>query len=149
MIVLATDHAGFKLKEAVKAYLLTKGYDVYDVGAHELKKKDDYPSYMAKAARLVAKNPDTTKAIIFGSSGQGEAMTVNIFKDVRGAVYYGGPLKIVKLSREHNNANVLSLGASFLTKAEAQKAAHLFLTTDFTKAVRHKRRLAAVRRLKQ
>ena len=102
MIVLASDHAGYSLKESIKNFLVKKGYEVKDVGAHALKKTDDYPQYMAKAARLVQKDPINTRAIIIGGSGQGEAIAANRFKKVRAVVYYGGASKILTLSREHN-----------------------------------------------
>lgn len=139
-IYLAADHAGFQLKEAVKKFLIAKCYDVKDAGAYELNKDDDYPDFVKKAAAGVAKNP-ASRGIIFGKSGQGEAVVANRFKGVRAAVYYGGEIEIIKLSREHNDANVLSIGAGFVKEKEALAAIKLWLATPFSKETRHQRRI--------
>jgi ribose 5-phosphate isomerase B len=143
-IVLAADHAGFKLKEKIKAYLKKKEFKVVDCGAFSLDKADDYPVFIKKAAKIVSKDPFKVKAIIFGKSGQGEAIVANRFQKVRAAVYYGGPLKVIKLSREHNDSNVLSLGAGFLNFEEAKKAVKLWLATPFSKEQRHQRRIKQI-----
>ncbi len=140
-LVLAADHAGFSLKEALKSFLEKKGYSVLDVGAHELKDGDDYPTYMAAAAIKVAQDmTGSTRAIIFGGSGQGEAIVANRFPGVRALVWYGGSEEIIKLSREHNDANVLSIGARFVDEETAKKAVDLWLTTEFSGDARHARR---------
>ena len=144
-IILASDHAGFELKEAVKKFLQEKGYEIDDVGAQTLIPDDDYPEYMIKAAMKVAQNAQNgsaqTKAIIFGKSGQGEAMVANRFPGVRAAVYYGGNEEIIKLSREHNDANVLSIGAGFVSEDEAKKTVEMWLETPFSGDERHRRRI--------
>jgi ribose 5-phosphate isomerase B len=140
-IHLATDHAGFALKEATKTWLNDLDYDeVVDHGAHELVETDDYPDFIKLAAEAVSENPDE-RAIIFGASGQGEDMVADKFEHVRSAVYYGGPLEIVKLSREHNDANILSIGARFVTGEQAREAIELWLKTPFSGAERHQRRV--------
>ena len=96
-IVLATDHAGFELKESVKKYLLDLNYDVKDFGAFEYESTDDYPDFINPAAKFISEN-DNTMGIIFGGSGQGEAMAANRFKGIRAAVFYGGPDEIIELS---------------------------------------------------
>jgi len=111
-IVLATDHAGFELKEAVKQSLVASNYEVKDFGAFEYESTDDYPDFINPAAQFISEN-DNTMGIIFGGSGQGEAMAANRFKGVRAAVFYDGPDEIIDLSRLHNNANVLSFGSRF------------------------------------
>jgi ribose 5-phosphate isomerase B len=99
---------------------------------------------MASAARKVAGDPEgRTCAIVFGGSGNGEAMVCNRFAGVRAAVWYGGNLEIVKLSRRHNDANVLSIGARFTDGGSATEAVALWLDTAFSGDERHKRRIAA------
>ncbi len=140
-IILAADHAGFALKEAMKKHLASKGVQAIDVGAHELTNGDDYPVYMSAAALKVAEDmTGQTKAIIFGGSGEGEAVMANRFPGVRAAVWYGGALEIVKLSREHNDANVLSIGARFVDEKAASEAVDLWLATSFSGDERHARR---------
>ena len=139
-IFLGSDHAGFQLKEKIKKYLQERGEAVQDFGAFELNEEDDYPDFIAPVAKKVAENPEQNRGIVLGGSGQGEAIVSNRFKEVRAAVYYGGPLDIVGLSRKHNNTNVLALGARFLTAEQAIEAVDLWLKTPF-EAGRHQRRI--------
>lgn len=146
-IILAADHAGFSHKEAIKSFLQRerKDYEVVDVGAHELREGDDYPTYMAAAALKVAEDMSgDTKAIIFGGSGQGEAIVANRFPGVRAAVYYGGIKEIIRLSRKHNDANVLSIGARFVSAEDAQNAVAMWLDTPFSGEERHQRRIEQI-----
>ncbi len=144
-IILASDHAGFAVKEAVKKCLQENKYTVLDVGAHELVEGDDYPVYMSAAALKVAEDmTGATKAIIFGGSGQGEAMVANRFPGVRAAVWYGGDQDILKKSREHNDANILSIGARFEDADGACDAALVWLETAFSGEDRHKRRIEQI-----
>lgn len=154
-IFVGSDHAGFGLKEKLIPYLQELGYEVEDKGAYEYSEEDDYPDFIIPAAREVSKNPNEYKAIIFGGSGQGEAMAANKFKGVRAAVYYGQAEcvvkeeheSVIKLSREHNNANVLSLGARFITEDEMKKAVKEWLETPFVDNDRHKRRIDKMDRI--
>ncbi len=139
---LATDHTGVSHKEALKAYLLEQGVEVVDHGANEVVEGDDYPDYVIPCAQAVAADPDNSMGVIFGGSGQGEAMCANRAPGVRCALYYGGPTDILTLSREHNGANMLSLGARFLSKDEAIEAVMLWLGTAFSNDERHVRRLS-------
>ncbi|MEY2664532.1 MAG: hypothetical protein RIT04_340 [Candidatus Parcubacteria bacterium] len=139
-ILIASDHAGFELKNILGIYLKEKGYDVEDMGADKLDSEDDYPKIMVPVATRVLADPQNVRAIIFGGSGNGEAMVSNRFPEVRAAVYYGGPLEIVKLSREHNDANILSLGARFIDEKIMKEAVDLWLTTPFSGEARHARR---------
>ncbi len=145
-IYLATDHAGFPLKEEVKKYLESESHEVYDCGALTLEPGDDYPSYMAEASAHVQHDAlhDPSWAIIFGGSGQGEAIVANRFKHVRAIVYAGGNLELVKLGREHNDANVLSIGARFVSFTEAKQAIDLFLSTPFSHEERHADRIIQI-----
>ena len=139
-IYFATDHAGYELKEALASYVEKDlGYTVADMGAHQNDPADDYPDFIQLAAQEVSHDPSGSRGIIMGGSGQGEAIVANRFPNVRCALYYGGPLDIVKLSREHNNANILSLGARFLTLEEAKAAVKLWLETSFIEEERHRR----------
>ena len=142
-IILASDHAGFDLKECLKKDLLELGYQVEDEGAHEYDEQDDYPDFIVPAAKKVAKDQNF-RGIIFGGSGQGEAIAANKVKGIRAAVYYGSNIDIVKLSRTHNNANILSLGARFVTKEHAREAVKLWLNTDFSEDTRHERRIKKI-----
>ena len=139
-IHLATDHAGLELKNSIKEFLLVKGYDVTDHGAHEYDALDDYPDFIFPCARAVAAD-SSSRGIILGGSGQGEAMAANRVKGVRAAVFYNGPEEIIKLSREHNNANILSLGARFMSEEEIYKIIELWFEEPF-EGGRHERRIA-------
>ena len=139
-ICIASDHAGFELKQALGAYLREEGHEVADMGPHELVPGDDYPNYCIPLAKAVAGDADLL-GIVIGFSGQGEAIAANRVKGARAAVYYGGPEEILRLSREHNNANVLSLGAKFLSVEEAKEAVSIWLSTDFSHGERHVRRI--------
>lgn len=145
MVYLATDHAGFELKEKVKEFLKKEGYEVKDCGAFEFNKDDDYPDFISKAAQAVSKD-SAGKAIILGGSGQGEAVVANKFPGIRAAVYYGN-MDMISLTREHNDANILSLGARFLTEEEAYEAVKLFLETPFTNEERHVRRVNKIKNI--
>lgn len=142
-IFLATDHAGFDVKEKVKAYLVERGHEVQDMGALAFNKDDDYPDYISRAAKAVAEDV-SARAVVFGWSGQGEAMVANRFRGVRAAVYTGGGDEVVTLSREHNDANVLSIGAHFVESAEACRLVELWLVTPFSEEVRHVRRIKKI-----
>jgi ribose 5-phosphate isomerase B len=120
-LYLATDHAGFAHKEAIRDWLMAEGCTVIDVGATTYDEGDDFPDYISVAGKAVSQNPEATAAIIFGGSGQGEAMVANRWSGVRATVYYGGDESIIKLSREHNDANVLSIGARFVPVDVAKK----------------------------
>ncbi len=147
-IYLATDHAGFAYKELAKQHLLDKGYNVMDCGADQMDEEDDYPDYISRAAKEVSRDLGAG-AIIFGGSGQGEAIVAGRFPHVRTTVCYGGPMAstIVKLGREHNDANVLSIGARFVSSDELLGLIDLWLTTAFSNEERHVRRLAKVKNI--
>lgn len=155
-VYLGTDHAGFELKEKLKVYLAGLSYEVQDLGAFNFVEDDDYPDYIKEVAESVVQDEDSF-GIILGGSGQGEAMCANRTEGVRAAVFYGpkepiasvdisnkenaDPFEIVKLAREHNNANILSIGVRFTTEDEAKFAVELFLSTKFSGDERHIRRI--------
>lgn len=155
MLYIASDHAGFELKEKLKVFLQGLGYQTEDCGAFAYDENDDYPDFISVAAKKVAENPENSRGIVLGGSGQGEAMVANRIKGVRAAVFCGDKIppapslyqregwgRILTLSREHNNANILALGARFLTEDEAKKAVKLWLETPFSNEERHVRRIA-------
>ena len=139
-IFLASDHAGFELKRFLSERLSLAGHEVRDLGAKEFNPEDDYPDFVSVVAKEISRDPSVSKGIVIGGSGQGEAICANKFYGVRAAVYYGGNMDIVKLSREHNDANILSLGARFISPSDALNAVTLWLRTPFSGDERHKRR---------
>lgn len=161
-IFLASDHAGFDLKEKIKIYLKDKGYEIEDCGAYELNMDDDYPDFIGRASQGVSKNPEN-RGIILGGSGQAEAMLANKFPDVRCALFYApsvpvlpaditgrvstDPFEMIRLTREHNDANMLSLGARFLKVEDALKVVDMWLETPFSNNARHVRRLNKIKQL--
>ncbi len=159
-VYFAADHAGFDLKNALVAYLkeisrADISYEPQDCGAMELDKGDDYPDFVARAAKSLAEDAATgieSRAVVIGASGQGEAMAANRFPGVRCALYYcaptvsqkdmsGNELDMLASSRAHNNANALSLGARFLTEAEAKEALKAWLSAPWSGDERHVRRV--------
>ena len=138
-ILLASDHAGFELKEFLSNHLIQLGYNVEDCGAYEMDSTDDYPDFIIPAAWKVASDSDS-RGIIMGGSGQGEAIAANRIQGVRAAVYYDGPIDIVKLSRSHNNANILSLGARFISNEKAVEVIRIWLNEPF-EGGRHQKRI--------
>ena len=147
-IYLGTDHAGFELKEEVKIYLEGLGHTVEDLGAHTLDPKDDYPDFVAPVARKISEeyaNPEV-RGIVFGRTGQAEAIVCNRFPHVRAALYYGGPVEIIALARQHNNSNVLSLSAHLVTFDEARQAIDMWLKTEY-EGGRHDARLNKIEEL--
>lgn len=138
-IYIGTDHAGYELKESLKRWLLDLGHEVEDMGAYSFDPDDDYNEPIGRVARNVADN-EGTAGIVLGGSGQGEATQANRIKGIRAAVFYGGNLDIVRLSREHNDANILSLGARFVSEQEAREAVRTWLATPFSGEARHQRR---------
>src|SRR5574343_246941 len=135
-IILASDHAGFELKNKVKDFLMSEGFNVDDMGAHTFVADDNYPEIMIPTAMRVLSD-ENTKAIIFGKSGQGEAIICNRFPGIRAVVYYGQNTEIIRLSREHNDANILSIGAGFVNEEEAKEAIKIWLGTAFSNDERH------------
>ena len=136
-IFIGTDHAGLAQKERIISYLKEAGYEVVDCGAYEYDESDDYPDFVIPVAREVSRNPQGVRGVILGGSGQGEAMTANRLHHVRAAVYYGDKrsltnnISILDLARTHNDANVLALGARFITDEEAVDAVRSWLEIPF------------------
>lgn len=163
-IHLATDHTGVELKNKVKEFLEKEGYDVIDCGAYEYDKYDDYPDWIGKAAKNVSEHP-TERGIIFGGSGQGEAMVANKFKNVRCGLFYSpalptqavniegdkstDPFEILKLTREHNQANMLSIGFRFVKDEDVYQAIKVWLAAPDPTEERHKRRVEKIKKIEE
>lgn len=145
MLYIASDHAGFELKTELLKFFQEQKIDCEDCGAITYNDQDDYPDFIIPCAEKVAANPGS-RGIVIGGSGQGEAIAANKVKGIRAALWYGGSKDIIALSKEHNNANVLSLGARFITVEEAKEAVLLWLKTKFTGEERHVRRLEKINR---
>jgi ribose 5-phosphate isomerase B len=126
-IALAADHAGFALKEAVKAFLQDAGHDVEDHGTYS-DDPVDYPRFCAAAARAVASG-DAERAIVMGGSGQGEQIAANKVHGIRAALCHD--LWLARLSRAHNDANVLAIGARVVAPAYAKEILQVWLATPF------------------
>lgn len=147
IIHLATDHAGFSHKDEVLRWLQGEGFIVKDHGANTLDAQDDFPDFISLAAAAVSKKHKIDKGIVFGGSGQGEAMMANRFKNVRATVFYGGDESIVSLSRQHNNANILSIGARFVDVDTVKRVIWDWLHTDAfidPKYVRRNKKIEAI-----
>ena len=125
-VALAADHAGFPLKEAIKKYLTSKGVDVIDSGTFS-EESVDYPAIIRKGCAVVLEQG--IFGIIFGGSGNGEAMAANKVRGIRAALVYSD--ETARLARAHNDANVMSLGGRLTKEEDAKRFTDIFLTTDF------------------
>lgn len=144
VVYVAADHAGFAYKNEVRDWLLGEGVVVYDMGASEYDELDDFPIFMKRAATSVASSSVPACALLFGGSGQGEAMAANRIAGVRATVFYGGDEKIIDLSREHNNANVLSFGARFVSPDDCKRLIWRWLYTKAAIEEKYSRRNIAL-----
>lgn len=135
-IAVASDHAGFDYKEAVKEFLVEKGFEVEDFGTYS-KESCDYPDFVFAAARAVASG-DCDRGIVFGGSGNGEAIAANKIKGIRCALAWD--LRSARLCREHNDANMLSMGQRMLAIEEMLEITQLWLNTEF-EGGRHQKRI--------
>ena len=138
-ILIASDHAGFKLKEVIKTYLSKKKIKVLDLGPFK-QIKVDYPDYAHKLSKKINLNNKLTGVLICGS-GIGMEITANRYKNVRAALCYNQ--KTAKLSRLHNNANIITLGSRLTKKNIALKCINIFLNTKF-EGGRHTRRIKKI-----
>ena len=157
-VFFATDHAGFELKEVLLAFVRDElGYEVRDFGAYEYDEYDDYPDFVIPLAKAISDTRDGVLGIVLGASGQGEAMVANRFEGVRAAVFYGESavtqtdvsgeeLGMLASTRQHNNANVLSIGARFVDAHTAKTSVRTWLAQSFNNEERHLRRIAKIDR---
>jgi ribose 5-phosphate isomerase B len=137
-VYLGSDHAGFTLKARLIEHLPSLGHEPIDCGPEVLRDSDDYPPYCLLVGVKVVADPGSF-GIVIGGSGNGEAIAANKVKGVRCSLAFSDDT--AKLGREHNNANVLSLGARMYDEDTAVRYAELFLATPFSEAERHVRRL--------
>jgi ribose 5-phosphate isomerase B len=137
-VYIGSDHAGFELKNHLVNHLAKQGHDVVDVGPHVFDPEDDYPAFcLATGAKVVA-DPGSL-GIVIGGSGNGEQIAANKIEGVRSALAW--KVEIAQLARQHNDSNVLSIGAREHTLDEASAMAEAFLTTPFSGNERHARRI--------
>ncbi len=145
-IYIGTDHAGFELKEELKKFLKDLGCEVEDKGAYEFNREDDYPDFILPVVKAVAEDIARdldSRGIVIGGSGQGEAIVANKVKKIRAAVVYDE--YSARMSREHNDANIVSLGTRTLSADKAKKLVKLWLETPFSNEERHKRRIEKIK----
>jgi ribose 5-phosphate isomerase B len=138
-IALGTDHAGYRLKEVLKSYLQGKGYEVQDFGTFG-EESVDYPDFVRPAALSVAEGKNDL-AIVLGGSGNGEAMVANKVRGVRCAVCWS--VESAQLAKEHNNANVISMGARLVDEQTALRIVDAWLNAEF-QGGRHARRIQKI-----
>jgi ribose 5-phosphate isomerase B len=146
-IYFASDHAGFELKNGLVEFVTKLGFEVVDLGPEMYDENDDYPDTISKASEIISKNPED-RAIVLGGSGQGEAIVCNRYPNVRAVVYYGGPMEIITLSRAHNDANILSIGARFVNQNEIGEVVKTWLLAQFSNGASHVRRIKKIEELK-
>src|SRR3954454_6861257 len=138
-VYLGSDHAGFELKAAIIRYIQQLGYEAVDCGPSSYDPDDDYPPFILRAASSTADDPGS-RGIVIGGSGNGEAIAANKVRGVRCALAWTE--ETARLGREHNDANVVSLGARMLDPDVAVHLVEVFLATAFSGEERHRRRLA-------
>jgi ribose 5-phosphate isomerase B len=149
-IYIGTDHAGFELKEELKKFLKDLGCEVEDKGAYEFNREDDYPDFILPVVKAVAEDIARdldSRGIVIGGSGQGEAIVANKVKNIRAAVVYDE--YSARMSREHNDANIVSLGTRTLSADKAKKLVKLWLETPFSNEERHKRRIEKIKTIEK
>ncbi|MFJ6566142.1 ribose-5-phosphate isomerase [Streptomyces sp. NPDC091292] len=137
-VYLGSDHAGYELKNHLVEWLKAHGHEAIDCGPHIYDAQDDYPPFCLRTAERTVADPEAL-GIVIGGSGNGEQIAANKVKGVRAALAWSE--ETAALSREHNNANVLSIGARMHTQDEATKFVETFLTTPFSTEPRHQRRI--------
>jgi ribose 5-phosphate isomerase B len=141
-ILIASDHGGYYLKQELKSYLEKKGHQIKDFGNLKYDPSDDYTDFVIPLARRLAKD-GRSLAIILGRSGNGEAIAANKTKGVYAALCLTE--KMATRARQHNNANVISLGAEYISPTSAKRVVDAFLKTPFSQASRHQRRVKAIK----
>ncbi|RAG85435.1 ribose-5-phosphate isomerase [Streptacidiphilus pinicola] len=137
-VYLGSDHAGFELKQHFVKWLTEAGHEPIDCGPHIYDADDDYPPFCLRAAERTAADPEAL-GVVIGGSGNGEAIAANKVKGVRAALAWS--VDTAKLGREHNNANVVSIGGRMHSLEDATSFLEAFLATPFSEGERHIRRI--------
>lgn len=137
-IYLGSDHAGYDLKNHLVTWLTAAGHEAVDCGPHTFDAQDDYPPYVMLAASKTAADPDSL-GIVIGGSGNGEAIAANKIDGIRAALAWSE--ETARLGREHNNANVISIGGRMHTEEDATRFVEVFISTPFSNEERHIRRI--------
>jgi len=145
-IAIGSDHAGFELKEKVKEFLKEKGYEYYDLGAEQIDPNDDYPEYGKKVAESVA-NGEYNRGIVICGTGMGIAITANKVPGIRAITCYN--TEMAKISRQHNDANILALGGRIKTEEPVSEIVEVWLDTPFSDEERHKRRIEQIKEIEK
>jgi ribose 5-phosphate isomerase B len=140
-VYLGSDHAGFELKQYLVEHLLTAGHDVVDVGAPAYQPDDDYPPYCMSVGTRVVADPGSL-GVVLGGSGNGEQISANKVAGVRAALGWSVPT--AQLAREHNDANVIAVGARMHSLTDALAIVTEFLATPFSQEPRHVRRIGEI-----
>ena len=143
---LGCDHAGFEFKNLLAEHLLANGHEVVDHGAHEYDALDDYPPFCVAAAQAVVAD-DGSLGVVMGGSGNGEQIAANKVAGVRAALAWS--VETASLARQHNNANVIGLGARMHSTEDAFAIVDAFLATPFSGDERHQRRIDLLSRFEQ
>ena len=146
VVYIGADHGGYKLKGEIKKYLTELGYELEDMGAHALNLNDDYTDFVFPVAQKVVADPKS-RGIVIGRSGQGEAIATNKVKGIRAAVCFSE--EMARRTRDHNNSNILSLGADFVEVETAKRIVKVFLETPFPGEKRHVRRLKKIEEIEK
>ncbi|GAA0387777.1 ribose-5-phosphate isomerase [Microbispora corallina] len=137
-VYIGADHAGYELKNHLVSWLKDQGHDVVDCGPSVYDAEDDYPAFVLRAAAGVAGDP-ASLGVVIGGSGNGEQIAANKVRGIRAALAWSEDT--ARLSREHNDANVIGVGARMHTAEEATRFVEIFLATPFSGAERHARRI--------
>jgi ribose 5-phosphate isomerase B len=138
-VYIGADHAGYELKNHIVSWLKEHGHEVTDCGPSVYDPEDDYPPFVLRAAQGVVDDQGSL-GIVIGGSGNGEQIAANKVRGVRAALAWSE--ETARLAREHNNANVVSVGARMHSEQEAVRFVEIFLSTPYSGAERHSRRIA-------
>lgn len=144
MVYIGADHGGYELKAKLTDWLTKQHIAFKDLGATQFNPEDDYPDYIVPVAEIVSTTPENL-GVVIGRSGNGEAICANKVKNIRAAVCLN--VEMARKAKMHNNANILSLGADYITEDEAKKILQVFLQTKFSEEQRHIRRIDKIRQL--